>query len=212
MRNERFGEAIRSAGYSFGDLAYLAGVNMKTAQRWFYEGRTPRRRAANAAAAVLNVDPSWLWPQRVGTGDPKEVVEVYPGLRSIPMPLWRRLTTDAERRIWISTEHLDVVTILGGMRSLLRDRAQAGVDVRLLLFKGHGLQSISRRKTIKTFNGPLRGPSLMIFDDVMLVPHDFSAVAVAPVIRLHRRRDDGMFEAFVHAFNDSWIGTGNPVR
>ena len=60
MRNERLREAIAALGMKINDLGPVVGVNSKTAQRWVYEGRTPRRKTADRVSHHLGVPVDWL--------------------------------------------------------------------------------------------------------------------------------------------------------
>src|SRR4051812_29245227 len=53
QRNETLRRAMESQGIRFADLAAATGKNVKTAQRWVYEGRTPRFAARERIAQVL---------------------------------------------------------------------------------------------------------------------------------------------------------------
>jgi len=62
--NVRLRNAMRSSQLTFPALAAKVGCDLKTAQRWVYEGRVPHR--AQQVADVLGMPAMWLWPTLVG--------------------------------------------------------------------------------------------------------------------------------------------------
>jgi len=66
MMNERINirlrDAMKAEGLTYLQLAEKVGCNLKTAQRWYYEGRVPHRSRAQRAADALAVPIEWLWP------------------------------------------------------------------------------------------------------------------------------------------------------
>lgn len=83
MRNERLGAALASRRMDPASLAEAVGVDHKTAERWLSKGRTPRRRTALEAAALLKEDAAYLWPAlvddaRQDSASRAEFVTLYP--------------------------------------------------------------------------------------------------------------------------------------
>ncbi|MCP2323418.1 hypothetical protein HDA40_001925 [Hamadaea flava] len=135
---------------------------------------------------------------------------MYSGLSAVATADWRRFAAEAEDRIWVSTDDPHIVDVLGGMMSLLRERASAKVDVRLLLAVEHQMPT-PRRVAIRRPEGPFTGPRVVIFGGVMLVLYDQADSAASPVLRLQRIRGGGMFAAFTDAFRLAWADAV-PVR
>lgn len=136
MRNERLREAIAALGMRINDLGPVVGVNAKTAQRWVYEGRTPRRKTADRVSHHLGVPVDWLWPEIDGDEKrvPTDLVRLYPHRLDAPRQLWLELIRGARGQI-------DILGIAGlfliednpGVVGLLRRKAEAGVSMRLAL-------------------------------------------------------------------------------
>ena len=107
--NVRLRSAMKAAGLTYLELATKVGCNLKTAQRWCYEGRVPHLRSAQRVAEVLAVPAQWLWPSlsrnRVGCACGDSAVEITlrlaPGARIAadggddPPALWIRTGTVA---------------------------------------------------------------------------------------------------------------------
>lgn len=136
MRNERLREAIAALGMKINDLGPVVGVNAKTAQRWVYEGRIPRRKTADRVSSHLGVPVDWLWPQIDGDEKrvPTDLVRLYPHRLEAPRQLWLELIRSARSEI-------DILGIAGlfliednpGVVGLLRRKAEAGVTMRVAL-------------------------------------------------------------------------------
>lgn len=136
MRNERLREAIAALGMKINDLGPVVGVNAKTAQRWVYEGRTPRRRTADRVSHHLGVPVDWLWPEIDGDENrvPTDLIRLYPHRLDAPRQLWLELIRGARSEI-------DILAIAGlfllednpGVIGLLKRKAEAGVQLRVAL-------------------------------------------------------------------------------
>lgn len=136
MRNERLREAIQASGLSFGDLGGDVGVDAKTAQRWVYEGRVPRRATAERVAHRLAVPLDWLWPNIDGRSSrmPADFVRLYAHRADAPRQLWLELVQTAEHRV-------DILSMTGHtlkeenpeIAGRLRRKAEAGVRLRIVL-------------------------------------------------------------------------------
>jgi hypothetical protein len=136
MRNERLREAIVALGLRINDLGPVVGVNAKTAQRWVYEGRVPRRKTADRVSHHLGVPVDWLWPQIDGDEKrvPTDLVRFYAHRLDAPRQLWLELIRGARSEI-------DILGIAGlfllednpNVVALLRRKAEAGVRMRVTL-------------------------------------------------------------------------------
>jgi transcriptional regulator with XRE-family HTH domain len=139
MRNERLREAIRASGLAITELGGAVGVNGKTAQRWVYEGRTPRRKTADRVSRRLGVPVDWLWPSIAAPGagpdnNPRDFVRMYAHRAEAPRQLWHELMRGAKSNI-------DMLCVTGlflaednpSVDDLLARKAEDGVPVRLAL-------------------------------------------------------------------------------
>ena len=136
MRNDRLREAISALGMRINDLGPKVGVNAKTAQRWVYEGRQPRRKTADRVAVVLGVPVDWLWPDIDGEVNhvPADLVRLYLHRFDAPRQLWRELIHDAQGEIDIlAVGGLFLVEDNPGIVGLLNRKAHAGVQLRIAL-------------------------------------------------------------------------------
>lgn len=117
--------------------AQLLGVDPKTVERWITRGRVPHRAHRQAAAGLLGVEETYLWPSLLD--DPRsvsagraELVEFYPSRSSVPPDLWRSVVDQA-------VECVDILVFAGLFLpevhdvARLGDRARAGCRVRVLL-------------------------------------------------------------------------------
>lgn len=100
LSNERLRSQIATAGLTVAGLAERIDVDTKTVERWITKERVPYRNHRTAAAKILNVDESYLWPSVVD--DPRtlsasqaEVIALYPHRGAVPADLWGRLLHEA---------------------------------------------------------------------------------------------------------------------
>lgn len=136
MRNERLREAIAAVGMKINDLGPVVGVNTKTAQRWVYEGRVPRRKTADRVSHHLGVPVDWLWPEIDGDENrvPADLVRLYTHRLDAPRQLWLELIRGARSQI-------DILGIAGlfllednpAVVGLLKRKADLGVTMRIAL-------------------------------------------------------------------------------
>ncbi len=100
MPNERFRTALTRNQWSMQGLAEALNVDHKTVERWTTKDRTPHRKTAIAAAALLKEDPAYLWPgvgKRVAADEVHgEVVTVYTERSTVPSSLWLSLLQAAK--------------------------------------------------------------------------------------------------------------------
>jgi transcriptional regulator with XRE-family HTH domain len=134
MRNERLRAAIAALGMSVNELGPKVGVNAKTAQRWFYEGRTPRRKTADRVADILGVPADFLWPHIDGETNhvPADLVRLYPNRLAVPRQLWLELIRNAHTEIDIlAVAGLSLIEDNPAIVGLLRHRAHDGIRMRI---------------------------------------------------------------------------------
>ena len=138
MRNERLRALLLERGKTPDQLADAAQVDAKTVERWITKGRTPYRRHRFEVATFLGVDESYIWPDALGRDEvavvsESEVVAVYPHRSEVPRDVWGHLFSVAEREIGVLVYSGLFLSEDAGIQKILKDKAAAGVRVRILL-------------------------------------------------------------------------------
>jgi hypothetical protein len=133
IANDPLREALVDAGLHDVDVAERLGVDPKTVQRWL-SGRLPQRTHRWELARLVHRHEQDLWPQ-LGARHviSPELHATYPHRQAVPRSVWLELFGGAQSEIAILVysglflaEDVDILR-------LLRQRAQAGVAVRLAL-------------------------------------------------------------------------------
>jgi transcriptional regulator with XRE-family HTH domain len=145
MSNERLHSALTQAGLQPDELAEQLDVDVKTVQRWL-SGRAPHARHRAATVAVLNqtldITERDLWPETVAPpagDDRRDLVAIYTRGDDIRIPDWRILLREAQTRIdLLDTTLVEVITSSGTV-DLLREKARAGVEIRILTAHPHSI-------------------------------------------------------------------------
>ncbi len=233
MTNERLRRAMMRAGHSADTLAEEAGVSEKSVKRWLTGGAVPYPRTRYRIAALVGEDESYLWPEVVDRTAlaGAELVAMWPRRSDVPRHLWVDLLRQAARNIdllafaglFLTEEHPEWIP-------LLREKAQAGARVRLLLGDLHGKQ-LAFRDAEQRIGGGVAGRvrsvlahyrlladlaeirlhdtplynSIYRFDDEMLVNvHVYGLLAAyTPTMRI-RRIDGQFFNIYVESFERVW--------
>ena len=138
MRNERLRALLLERGKTPDQLADAVQVDAKTVERWVTKGRLPYRRHRFEVATFLGVDESYIWPDALGRDEvavvsESEVVAVYPHRSEVPRDVWGHLFTQAEREIGVLVYSGLFLSEDAGVQKILKDKARAGVRVRILL-------------------------------------------------------------------------------
>ncbi len=140
MANERLRGAILTSGLTVEQIAERIGVSARTVERWVEakDQRRPYRRFQYALANLLQRDLSDLWSDEQSIGETAEagraeLVKLYPHRAVVPKELWTTIYSGAVR-------HFDLVVYAGFWLSedplffrLIREKANAGVPVRMML-------------------------------------------------------------------------------
>ena len=176
-QNERLRTALLRSGKTVSELADAAGVDPKTFQRWVTKGRTPHRVNAARAAAALDEDVSYLWPdiergQRQSGAHP-DLIAVYATRAGAPQQAWRALFERAEHRIGILVyAAVFLHELWPDFNRLLAGKARQGCQVTVLLGDpdsdavrlrgreetyGHGIEARCRQALM--YYAPLIGTS-----------------------------------------------------
>lgn len=137
--NKMLNRAMADVGMTTQDLAEKVGSDPRTVERWRADStRTPQPRLRAAAADILGMDETMLWPNAarnaIKTGPDREVVAVYPTRFSIPTDVYRRMFTAARTEIALcATSYYGLFNRLPDLSDILRDRAEAGCRVRVIV-------------------------------------------------------------------------------
>lgn len=228
--------ALHGAGLAATDVAARLQVDPKTVERWC-AGRVPYPRHRAALVALTGWTERELWPQLSPppTPDPagSEVRVVYPHRSAVPSDAWRRLFARARTEIGIAAYSGLFLAEDAVIQRTLRDKARAGVRVRIALGDPAG-QQLAQRSTDEgigailaarathalTLCQPLASlpgvqlrlhdttlyNSIYRADDELLVnAHTYGCPAShAPVIHLHRASSHGMAAAYLESFERVW--------
>ena len=205
VRNHRFQIALADAGLRCGDVGKMVGADMKTVQRWLYEGRVPHRKTAVLVGQVLGVDPVWLWPARGVPMSSADLVCVYTDFADVPARMLQHMADTARSSIDIATATVPVLPGDGAAESLAH-QVEAGVPVRLCL--GYTLTSPAALDGIalRRSRHPAM-PAIFRFDTSMLVWLAGAAPgadSLGPVLRLVRVEDHGLFTLYERIFDALW--------
>lgn len=182
-RNVRLREAMNAEGVTFAELARVTGKNLKTAQRWVYEGRVPRAAIRDRIAGLVGADATRLWPGLTPDAWTPDLVRLYPYRWNVPLRSWLKLAGE-------TTGQLDVAMVEGWLPDeplgrVLAERARAGVAVRV----GIGLST-----------------PILRCDQAMLVWLRCAVPGlgdVGPVLHLTRSVSGGVFDAYAEVFEVS---------
>ena len=138
MRNERLRVLLLERGKTPDQLAEAVRVDAKTVERWITRGRLPYRRHRFEVASFLGVDEGYIWPDALGKDEiaavsESEIVAVWPHRSEVPRDLWGHLFSDAEREIGVLVYSGLFLSEDEGVQKIFKDKAKAGVRVRILL-------------------------------------------------------------------------------
>jgi DNA-binding transcriptional regulator YdaS (Cro superfamily) len=239
--NHPLARALRGAGINAVDVAARLGVDPKTVNRWI-AGRIPYPQHRAALVQLTGWSPRDLWPDLARPAEPArqadEIRIVYPHRSAVPADAWSRLFARAEKEIGILAYSALFLAEDLAVSILLREKAKAGVRVRIALGEPDGVHVTDRgseegvgdgmgarirtalvgfRPIIET-GGELRlhdtvlYNSIFLTDDQLLVnPHIYGHPAShAPVLHLRQRGLDGMATTYLDAFERVWA-TGHQV-
>jgi transcriptional regulator with XRE-family HTH domain len=240
LSNERLRAALLKNGLTPAQLAQRLEVDVKTAERWV-GGRPPYRKHRYTVATLLGVDESYLWPDalsrdEVAAASGSEIITLYPHRWAVPREVWAQHFAGAE-------DEIDMLTMAGlfiaedsGTVRAFREKAEAGVRVRLLISNpdspavmlreqeedtGAGVVA-ARVRNVLALLRPLRGvpgiefrlheaclyTSIFRADDDMIVNVHIYGVAGsnAPAIHLRRVPGGDMVSLYQESFEKIWAG------
>jgi transcriptional regulator with XRE-family HTH domain len=138
MPNERLRALLLEHGETPAKLAEAVQVDAKTVERWITKGRLPYRKNRYDVAAFFGVDESYIWPDaldrdQVAAVSESEIVAVYPHRSEVPRDVWGHLFSQAEEEIGVLVYAGLFLSEDAGVQRIFKDKAKAGVRVRILL-------------------------------------------------------------------------------
>jgi DNA-binding transcriptional regulator YdaS (Cro superfamily) len=228
--------ALRGAGINAVDVAARLGVDPKTVQRWI-SGRLPYPRHRDALVDLTGWSPRDLWPELPRPVEPAteadEVRIVYPHRSAVPTDAWARLLGRAEQEIGILAYSALFLAEDAAVPGLLREKARAGVRVRIALGDPSGVHVARRgaeerigdgmgariRTALVGFGRVTDEPGVQVrLHDTVLYNSIYRADgellvnthvygrpgAHAPVLHLNGTRADGMVATYLASFERVW--------
>jgi len=244
MRNERLRALLLERGKTPDQLAEAAQVDAKTVERWITRGRLPYRRHRFEVASFLGVDESYIWPDALGKDEiaavsESEIVAVWPHRSEVPRDLWGHLYSQAEREIGVLVYSGLFLSEDTGVQKIFKDRANAGVRVRILLGdpdsqvvadrgedEGVGDVQAAKIRNALALYRPLRSVEGVEFrfhqtvlynsiyradDQVLVNTHLFGVIAAhAPVWHLRKLPAGELAGLYIDSFERVWE-TATPV-
>jgi hypothetical protein len=193
---------------SFAQLADATGRNIKTAQRWVYEGRIPRSEHAQAIARFLDIDANWLWPRVPAEVNP-ELINLYAHIAEVPQTIWTNTARSAKRIIDVAADTAPVFP--HDLSDLLIGRAQSGVQIRFCV-AASVLPWGPLPGTWARINPTRHGLGIYRFDDQMLVWLNRTSSGVkklAPTLHLRQSEENGVFDFYRMMFHATVGGRGS---
>jgi transcriptional regulator with XRE-family HTH domain len=244
MRNERLRALLLERGKTPDQLAEHVQVDAKTVERWITKGRLPYRRHRFEVATFLGVDESYIWPDALGRDEvaavsESEVVAVYPHRSEVSRDVWGHLFSQAEREIGVLVYSGLFLSEDAGIQKIIKDKAKAGVRVRILLGdpdsevvaqrgedEGVGDAQAAKIRNALALYRPLRGVDGVEFrfhrtvlynsiyradDQVLVNTHLFGVTAPhAPVWHLRKLPVGELAGLYIDSFERVWE-TATPV-
>jgi hypothetical protein len=233
---------MHGAGLDTVDVAARLGVDPKTVGRWL-AGRVPYPRYRAALAELTGWSTRDLWPELAPPAAPEsathEVRLTYPHRSAVPVDTWRHHFAAAVREIGVLAYSGLFLAEDTTVIRLIRDKARAGVRVRIALgdpagrhVAGRGaeehiddIMSARTRHALHLY-APLAdepGAAVRLHDtilynsiyraddDLLVNPHAYGCPAAhAPVLHLRRTREDGMAATYLESFERIWA-TARPA-
>ncbi|WP_368861659.1 XRE family transcriptional regulator [Actinospica durhamensis] len=240
MANERLRAALLERGVTPDQLAVAVEVDVKTIERWVTKNRTPYRRHRYAVASFLQMEETYLWPEalsaeQVAGASESEILNVFPHRWTVPDDLWRRHFESAEQEIGVLVYSGLFISEDAGIQRIFRDKADAGVRIRILLGnpdsehvskrgedEGIDASMAAKIRNALVMYKPLRAldgiefrlhdtilyNSIYRADDLVLVNTHIYGVAAsqAPVLQLRHVAGGSMVANYLNSFERVWEG------
>jgi hypothetical protein len=135
VANDLLINAIRAAGIDPDQIAEIAGVDPRTAQRWL-GGRVPHPRYRQKLAAALALHELELWPETARERSREDLDEIAGAVsrRSDPgAPDWRALLQRAEHHVDLLGYSLLEIAEARSINKTLTSKARAGCQIRIAI-------------------------------------------------------------------------------
>jgi DNA-binding transcriptional regulator YdaS (Cro superfamily) len=236
--NHPLARALYGAGLDTTDVAARLGVDPKTVQRWL-AGRIPYPRHRVALIELTGWTTYDLWPQvaRPPESSASDEIRVsYAHRSAVPVDAWSRLFARAQSQIGILAYSALFLAEDTAAQRVLREKAQAGVRVRIALGDPAG-KHVRQRGADERIDGGTSARirnALVLFeplaqvsgvklrlhdtvlynsiyraDDELLVnSHIYGRPAAhAPVLHLRRVHDDSMAATYLSSFERVWCAS-----
>ncbi|AEV81991.1 XRE family transcriptional regulator [Actinoplanes sp. SE50] len=228
--------ALRATGLDAVDVAARLSVDPKTVERWL-TGRLPYPRHRAALAGLTGWAEPDLWPgidaREQAPPDTGDILMTYAQRCSVPPDAWRRLFAGAEQEIGVLAYSGLFLAEDAGAVAILRDKARAGVRVRIALGDVNGVQVAQRgveeqigaimparinnalallRPLIEEAGVAVRTHDTVLYtsiyradDQLMVNTHAYGCAASrSPVLHLRRATDDGIAATYLDSFERVW--------
>jgi transcriptional regulator with XRE-family HTH domain len=241
--NHALARALRSAGLTRIDVAARLRVDPKTVDRWM-TGRQPYPRHRDALAEMTGWSPRDLWSDLPRDVEPAtqadEVRTVYPHRSVVPADAWTRLFANAIDEIDILAYSALFVAEDIPASAVLRDKAKAGVRVRIVLGDPDGVH-IGRRgreervdegmsarirtalvgfRRVVDAGAEVRLHDTVLYnsiyraDDELLVnAHVYGHPgAHSPVLHLRQCTEEGLAATYLKSFEQVWVTSCEPIK
>jgi hypothetical protein len=121
-------------------LADICAVDPKTVERWLTKNRLPHRQHRWKAAALLECDETYLWPDvmeqqahKRKSAAQSELIRLYPNRAAVPRETWLKLIAESIRGIDVLVYSGTFLSQMPSIGKLLAIRAQEGAEVRICL-------------------------------------------------------------------------------
>lgn len=235
--------ALHGAGLNTTDVAASLGVDPKTVSRWL-AGRIPYPRNRAALVKLTGWDARDLWPDLAlptrSDPDTDEIRAAYSHRSVLPTEALHRLFANARLEIGVLAYSGLFLAEDADAQRLLRQKAQAGVSVRIMLGdpEAPNVQQRGIDEGVGSVMGARIRNALILFealtkekhvdlrlhdtviynsiyraDDELLVnTHVYGLPASrTPVLHLRRNRDDGMAATYLDSFERVWVAS-RPVH
>jgi hypothetical protein len=232
------GRALRSIGMDAVDVAARLSVDPKTVRRWL-TGRLPYPRHRAALVELTGWTVRDLWPslaEPMADAHEDEVRVAYAHRSAVPADAWHGLFERAELAIDVLAYSALFLAEDAATQKVLRDKARAGVKIRMALGDPDGSRVAQRgsdegietvmpsriRNALHLFR-PLAaepGIELRLHDtvlytsiyrgdeEILVNPHVYGCPAShAPVLLMRRATDDGMVATYLRSFERVWAST-----
>ncbi len=213
-RNELFLAAVRARGYNLKTFSAEIGVNYKTVQRWYYDGRIPRLKYRAAVKARLQMPIEQLWPALAQQkSDSVLSRKMALSVEALGEKFVAALIGSTVRELTICSDDLWFLRMVAKAYRLPAKTSPFEVRVVVSAFiPAAELQALGfyNARFVRRHQGV--GPAAIVRADgvMLIVPHILGLpCADAPVIVIRQKYEQDVFDKYVKALDKLWE-TGLP--